>query len=247
MTPTDSGDSAGDRRQTTGDRRRDPLPPIAYRLSPTEIQAYVTEWRTMEDRFYRTVMGAADLYMLGIRLVRAIADTLAPVDDLAALVERFGRTGTDDVIPIADALDAPQVVLLDYQLALGAAFYLRAQEIQEARAEADLRQRIETARAQGHAWVVLADCETRRYGKVFFQRLEMRLPDGFGLLTSSEMDWERGRIYVVEPLLLDPHTGRRRTGTPPPELPRVCATPDEMWQVAAELRHKYAPESIPSG
>ena len=110
-------------------------------MTTTETQAYVAEWRTMEDRFYRAVMGAAELYMLGIRLVRAIADTLAPVDDLAALVERFQRTGTDDVIPIADALDAPQVVLLDYQLALGAAFYLRAQQIQEARADADLRQR----------------------------------------------------------------------------------------------------------
>jgi hypothetical protein len=216
-------------------------------MTPTEIRAYIAEWRSMEDRFYRAVMGAAELYMLGIRLVRTIADTLAPVDDLAALVERFGRTGTDDVIPIADTLDAPQVVLLDYQLALGAAFYLRAQEIQEARADADLRQRIEEAREQGQSWVVLADRETRRYGQVFFQRLEMHLPDGFGLLTSSEMDWERGRIYVVEPLLLDPHTGRRRTGTPPPEPPRVCATLDDMRQVAAQLRHKYAPESMPAG
>jgi hypothetical protein len=252
MTTADSGDrrpaacpegtraAFAARSGATGDRTDASLP-------PTETQAYVAEWRAMEDRFYRAVMGAAELYMLGIRLVRAIADTLAPVDDLAALVERFGRTGTDDVVPIADALDAPQVVLLDYQLALATAFYLRAQEIQDARADADLQQRVEGARAQGHTWVVLADRETRRYGKVFFQRLEMHLPDGFGLLTASEMDWERGRIYVVEPLLLDPQTGRRRTGTPPLEPPRVCATPEEMRRVAAQLRQKYTPESAPSG
>src|SRR5215210_3366738 len=118
-------------------------------MNSKEIQAYLAEWRTIEDRFYRQVLNDSDLYMLGIRLVRAVADSLRAIDDLAALVERFQRTGSDEVAAIADALDAPQVVLLDYQLALGAAFYLRAQEIQADSARADFRTRLADARAQG--------------------------------------------------------------------------------------------------
>ena len=59
MTPTDSGDRRPIGLQPDRDRTDASLP-------PTEIQAYVAEWRTMEDRFYRAVMGAAELYMLGI-------------------------------------------------------------------------------------------------------------------------------------------------------------------------------------
>src|SRR5574341_840711 len=100
-------------------------------MTAQEIREYLTELRKIEDRFYRTVLNDPDTYMLAIRLVRAIADSLKSIADLDTLVDRFQRTSSDDVIPIADALNAPQVILLDYQLALGAAFYLRAQEIQE--------------------------------------------------------------------------------------------------------------------
>lgn len=203
-------------------------------MNGTGTQAYMAEWRAMEDRFYRSIL-AGDLYMLGIRLVRAIAETLAPAEDLETLVARFQRTTTGDVIPIADALEAPQVLLLDYQLALGAAFYLRARELQEAAAGADLRERIEAARAQGQTWVLLADRQTRRYGKAMFQRLEMRLPDGFGIYTASELDWEKGWVYVLQPLRLDPRTGRR-SGATSLGLSREYATLEELQQAAGALR-----------
>lgn len=203
-------------------------------MNGTGTQAYMAEWRAMEDRFYRAIL-AGDLYMLGIRLVRAIAESLTPVEDLEALVARFQRTTTGDVIPIADALEAPQVLLLDYQLALGAAFYLRARELQEAAAGADLRERIEAARAQGQTWVLLADRQTRRYGKAMFQRLEMRLPDGFGIYTASELDWEKGWVYVLQPLRLDPRTGRR-SGATSLGLSREYATLEELQQAAGALR-----------
>ena len=208
-------------------------------MSYQEIQAYIAELRSIEDRFYRAILNDSDSYMLGIRLVRAVADSLRSIVDLEMLVERFQQTGSDYVVPIADTLGAPQVLLLDYQLALGAAFYLRAQEIAEDRTTADVQARLAAARAQDQRWVVIDERETRRYGRTFFRRLEMRLSDGFSLYVASELDWEKGHIYVVEPLLLDPSTGRPRQGAPP-EPRQEFATREELMQAVEVLRKKYA-------
>jgi hypothetical protein len=208
-------------------------------MNSKEIQAYLAEWRLIEDRFYRQILNDADLYMIGIRLVRAVADSLRAIDDLGALVERFQRSSSDDVATIADTLNAPQVVLLDCQLAFGAAFYLRAQEIQQAQAQADFHARLAAARAQGQRWVVLYDQESRRHGHTFFQRLDMRLADGFGLRSASEMDWEKGRVFVLEPLLLDPATGLPRRDLPAPEPPQEFATRAALDLALEALREKY--------
>src|SRR5262245_51164249 len=209
-------------------------------MSHQETQAYIAELRSIEDQFYRAVLNDSDSYMLGIRLVRAIADSLRSITDLQTLVDRFQRTGSDYVVPIADTLGAPQVLLLDYQLALGAAFYLRAQEIQEGDSRADIQARLATARAQNQRWVVIDTYESQRYGRTFFRRLEMRLPDGFGLYTASELDWEKGHIYILEPMLLDPDTGQRHTGIAPPETPQEFATHEELMRAVEALREKYA-------
>jgi len=209
-------------------------------MNNQDIQPYLAEWRMIEDRFYRQVLNDADLYMIGIRLVRAVADSLQTTADLAALVERFQRTSSDDVAAIADTLGAPQVVLLDCQLALGAAFYLRAQEIQQTGARADFQARIAAARAQGQRWVALYDQELRRHGHTFFQRLDMRLSDGFSLRSASEMDWERGRVFVIEPLLLDLATGQPRRDLPAPAPQQEFATREAQTQALAVLREKYS-------
>ena len=209
-------------------------------MDSNEIQAYTAEWRAIEDRFYRQILNDPDLYMLGIRLVRAVADSLQEIDDLGTLVERFQRTGSDEAAAIADTLDAPQVVLLDCQLALGAGFYLRAQEIQERGARADFQARLADARARGLRWVALYDQETRRHGHTFFQRLEMRLSDGFSLRSASEMDWEKGRVYVLEPLLLDLATGLPRRGVPAPAPRQEFATRTALMDALDALREQYA-------
>src|SRR5262249_16795811 len=137
-------------------------------------------------------------------------------------------------------LGAPQVLLLDYQLALGAAFYLRAQEIQEDNTRADIQARLAAAHAQNQRWVVVDEHETRRYGRTFFRRLEMHLPDGFRLYTASDLAWEKGHIYVLEPMLLDPATGQTRRDVAPPEPPREFSTHEELLCAVAALREKYA-------
>mgnify|MGYP001183588352 CR=1 FL=1 len=173
----------------------------------SDVRAYIAEWREMEDQFYRQVLNDADLYMLAIRLVRAVTDRLQSIDTLEDLVAHFERSSSVDVAEVGDALESPQVILLDYQLALGAGFYLRAQEIQNNHAQAAMRARLAEARALGQQWVTLYNQESRQRGHLFFQRLDMRLSDGLGVRSASEMDWERGRVFVLDTLQLDPYTG----------------------------------------
>ncbi len=209
-------------------------------MTAQEIREYVTELRKIEDRFYRTVLNDPDTYMLAIRLVRAIADSLKSIADLDTLVDRFQRTSSDDVIPIADALNAPQVILLDYQLALGAAFYLRAQEIQEEIGRAAMQSQIAEAQANGQNWVVVFDYEQMRYGKPFSRRLEMRVADGFSLYSSSELDMDKGLVYAVEPMWIDLVTGKQRQDMALTEPRQEFTTHAAMLEAAAALRRKYS-------
>lgn len=194
----------------------------------------------MEDHYYRQIMNDPDLYMLGIQLVRAVADSLRATS-LEELVERFQRSGSDEVAAVADGLERPQVVLLDYQLARGAAYYLRAQDIQEQRMRADFHTRLAEARARGQRWVLLYEQESWRQGHAFFQRLDLRLPDGLGLRSASEMDWEKGRVYVLEAMVLDLATGLPRRDIPAPEPRQEFATRAALDAALATLREeKYA-------
>jgi len=209
-------------------------------MSPQEIREYITQWRKIEDKFYRTVLNEPEMYMLAIRLVRAIADTLTPITGLTTLIEQFQRSSSEDIIPIADSLEAPQVMMLDYQLALGAAFYLRAQEIQDELALAEMQNRIAGARAQGQRWVIIYDYEQKRYGKRLPQRLDMRLTDGLGLYAAGELDMEKGLVYAVEPMMFDLATGKQRQDIALPEPRQEFTTYEAMMQAFEALRQKYS-------
>lgn len=209
-------------------------------MLPQEIQAYVAEWRKDEDKYFRAVLNDAETYMLAIRLVRAVADTLASITQLTVLVEQFQRSSSEDVIPVAESLETPQVLILDYQLALGAAFYLRSQEIQAELATAGVQQRLAEARAQGRRWVTIYQWEQKRYGKRLVQRLEMRTADGLGLQASGELDLEKGLVYSVESLMIDLETGRPLPALAAPEPRREYGTYEEMLQAFESLRRKHS-------
>jgi hypothetical protein len=68
----------------------------------------------------------------------------------------------------------------------------------------------------------------------------MHLPDGVGLYTAVELDWEKGRVYVVEPIMLDPATGEPLRGVTPPDPRREFATHEELVAEVARLRSKYS-------
>ena len=209
-------------------------------MEPAEVRAYLAELRKSEDQFYRLVLNDSDLYMLAIRLVRAIADSLPATTGLEALIERFQRSSTDDVIPIAEALDMPQVMVLDYQLALAAAFYLRAQEIQEQATQADFQSRLAAARTQGQSWALIYDHEQKRYGKLLFRRLEVRLADGLSLYTGSELDLEKGLAYTLEPIWLDLASGKPRQGLALPQPRQEFATREALLAASAAFRQVHA-------
>jgi hypothetical protein len=208
-------------------------------MEPAEVRAYLTELRQAEDQFYRAVLNETELYMLAIRLVRAIANGLQPITDLETLIGRFQRSSADDVIPIADALENPRVLVLDYQLALAAAFYLRAQEIQEQATQADFQRRLAAARAEGQPWALIFDHEQKRYGKPLVRRLEVRLADGLSLYTGSELDLEKGLLYTLEPMWLDLDSGKPRQGVALPQPRQEFASREALLAAAAAFRQAY--------
>lgn len=205
-----------------------------------EIRELVSGWHRSEDHLYRSVLQVPALYTSCVRLVRAVADSLSNTNDVDALLDSYERAAPDTVSSIADAMDLPRRDFLDYELALDAAFYLRYQEILEARAREDMQERVNRARSGDAEWAVLFEEETRSRGHTFFQRLEMHLPDGIGLRTSTELDWEKGRIYLVELIQLDPDTGQPKRGVPSPGQTQEFATRGEMMAAVEALRARYS-------
>ena len=209
-------------------------------MAKDKIQTYLPAWRQAEDRFYGSVMNAPELYTEGIHLVRAIADSLKHVEDTAALAEAYPQTDIRRVADIADGMELLLRDFLDYNLARDAAFYLRYREILEAKAQAEVLAQLAAARSRGDRWVTLYHNETPRQGFTFFQRLEMHVADGIGIYSAIELDWEKGRVYVVEPVALDPDTGLLQKGASAPDPRLEFATREEMIVAIAVLRKKYS-------
>jgi len=197
-------------------------------------------WRQEEEKFYRSVLNDSELYMSAIRLVRAIVDSLDDITDLNSLVSRYRLIDSSYVTPIAKALDSPQLVILNYDLAISAAFYLRSREILESKALAETEALVAKAREDGEEWVVIYDYETQSSGYTFFQRLEMHLSDGISLHIASELDLEKGRIFSVEPMVLDLKTGRVKQNSDPPDPRQEFATREDLMAKVVRLRAKYS-------
>jgi hypothetical protein len=207
-----------------------------------EIRQQIRAWREQESKFYAAALSEAELYMAGIQLVRAIANNLSNISDLDALVRYHSQLDVEYVLPIADTLDTPLAVFLDYTFALGAAFHVRAQEIQEEKIKKQAQVRILSASQDNESnqrWVVLYDEKSQRNGITFFWRLEMHLTNGIGLQTSCELDFEKGRVYVVELLVLDPHNGHICRDVKLPDAKQEFRSQDELGAAVVALRQKY--------
>ena len=102
--------------------------------------------------------------MGAIRLVRGIIDSLQDVTNLDSLVLRFQDIDASYVTPIAIGLDLPQLVMLNYELTLSVAFYLRSREILESQALSQTKDLVGKALEDGKEWVVIYDHETEHNG-----------------------------------------------------------------------------------
>ncbi|HXV41525.1 MAG TPA: hypothetical protein VEC96_00550 [Anaerolineae bacterium] len=209
-------------------------------MTEQEIQAQAMTWRKAEDRFYQSALNMPEVYTDGIRLVRTLANHLNQMVEAEQLVEAYQDFDLDQVGLIAEELALSHSDFMDFELARDAAFYLRYQEILDTQDRARIQIKLAEARQQVAQWVTLYDSETKRQGRTFFQRLEMRLSDGLGLYTAVELDLEKGRVYVVEPIMLDPATGEPLHGVTPPDPRQEFATREELAAAVARLREKYS-------
>ena len=209
-------------------------------MTDQNVQSYLTTWRQGEDKYYGTVLSTPELYTAALQLARGIADSLAEIDTVEALLEAYPGFTIATVAEIGEALALTRRDFLDYHLARDAAFYLRHREILETQAKREIQARIAEATTAGEPWVTLYNTEHVRQGVTFFQRLEMHLPDGRGIYSAIELDWEKGRVYVLEPLLLDPTTGDIQRQTRPTEPRQEFTTHQELTLTLVALRQKYS-------
>jgi|TARA_B110000263_G_scaffold23239_1_gene18022 hypothetical protein len=178
--------------------------------------------------------------MRALRLVRAIVDTLKDITALESLITRYQEIDSSYVVPIAKSLDMPQLVVLNYELTLSVAFYLRGREIAESQALSRTKDLVRKAKENGDEWIVIYDNKTEHNGYTFFRRLEMHIPDGVSLHFASELDLEKGKIFSVEPMLLDSKTGRIKKDSDSLGPRQEFLTKKNLMSEVIQLRKKYS-------
>ena len=204
-----------------------------------EDQLYLNKWRQAEDKFFASIMNAVELYTEGIRLVRGIANDIE-VDDIENLPDAYTQMDIRRIAAIAESLELIHRDFLDYNLARGAAFNLRHREILVAKSKAEIRARLAEAYERGEDWVTLYNIEQEWRSRNFFQRLDMHLPDGRGIFSASEFEWEKGWVYVAEPIVLEPTTGEPQREVQPPDPRQEFSSREELTAAVALLREKYS-------
>jgi hypothetical protein len=209
-------------------------------MDQQNLSTQLANWRKAEDKFYGAALSAPEIYTSGVQLVRGIANSLSEVESVEALLEAYADSSIQQVVDLAEALDIRHRDFLDYNLARAAAFYLRHREILEAQAKAGVEARLEEARRRGDEWVTLYHVEQEGRGVTFFQQLDMVLSTGVGIYSAIELDWEKGRMYVVEPMMLDPTTGEPRRESRPPDPRQEFTSLADMDEALAVLRKKYS-------
>jgi hypothetical protein len=209
-------------------------------MDEQNLSTHLANWRRAEDKFYGAALSAPEIYTAGVQLVRGIANSLSEVESVEALLDTYAENSIQQVIDVAEALDIRHRDFLDYNLARDAAFYLRHREILEAQAKASVTARLKEAQRRGDEWVTLYHVEQEGQGITFFQRLEMVLSTGVGIYSAIELDWEKGRMYVVEPMMVDPATGEPRREVPPPDPRQEFTSRADMDEALAALRKKYS-------
>ena len=178
--------------------------------------------------------------MKALRLVRVIVDSLKDITDMESLITRYREIDSSYVVPIAKRLGIPQLVVLNYELTLSVAFYLRGREVLESQALSRTAELVKKAKENGDEWIVIYDYKTEHNGYTFFRCLEMHIPDGISLHIASELDLEKGRIFSVEPMLLDSKTGRIKKDSYSLGPRQEFLTKKNLMSEVIQLRKKYS-------
>lgn len=157
----------------------------------------VAYWNESERRLYPTATTNPDAYKSAVKLVRAVADALAPVADLEELARRW-ESRSDTLDEATKATGEVPAYGLDAEIA-GAGFALRRRELLAELAERLRRERIAAARRAGRDWAVVHEQGRLASGLVDpYQCIELHLPTGLAMVSMVEPDPSTmSPVYVV--------------------------------------------------
>ena len=180
---------------------------------------------------YPSVMVNAALYQQYIQVVRAIVDELADVrteDDLVVAWQERRGLGNE----VVNRLSPSMGMMMDQVAVTDAAFCQRHRELTREHGKEIARERLETARRRGEAWVVLFD-DVTPFG---CQRLEMHVRSGRAIHASAETEPMGEATYELEVVQLDPRDGAWLLDKPPLMPSRKYTRHDEWEARIAEAR-----------
>ena len=153
---------------------------------PTAVLA--AHWDESERRLYPVATTNSDAYQSAVRLVRAVADALAEVEDLEALAERWERRSELVDGALRATGDIAGYRLPEPEIA-GSAFAMRRRELLAEQAERSRWDRIAAARDAGQAWAVVHEQGDLDSGLVNpYQRIELHLATGLAVVSTVEPD-----------------------------------------------------------
>jgi hypothetical protein len=197
--------------------------------------AAIAAWRRGEARVYPSVMVNAELYQEYIGVVRAVAALLEDVrseDDLVtAWVER-----RELVREAISRSPPPLLSFMDLDAVRDAAFCHRHREITREQGKELARERLERARREGAAWVMLFEDVT----PMGSHRLDMHVRSGRALHASSELPLDASRPrFTLEVVQLDPADGTWLLDAPPVMPARTFDTREEWEARIGQARDLY--------
>jgi len=194
----------------------------------------IAAWRRAEARVYPTVMVDAAMYEQYLTMVRAVADELSDVGTEDELVTAWEERR--ELAGAVVAAHAPSMrAFMDLNAVRDAAFCHRHREITRSRGKEIARERLEQARRDGSAWVVLFDDVT----PMGSHRLEMHVRSGRALHASCKRDVDRPATYSLEAVQLDPRTGAWLLDEPPLMPAQTYRTPEEWEARIAQARATF--------
>jgi hypothetical protein len=193
-------------------------------------------WRLGEERLYPVATVRPDLYEAVAVVVRALADHLATVPDLDALIITFRTAGRDDELAAAGVPREGIPPEVDLDLVREAAYQMRARELTVRASVEQTETAIRRARAAGDATAVIWS-EGERELWPPYRRVEMSLSSGRAVAVSTLLDPDTMMPrYAVEAVALDPETGEASSDEP--LAPRQEFTDPDEWRAAAETLRK---------
>ena len=158
----------------------------APEADPTAVLA--AHWNESERRLYPVATTNPDAYQSAVRLVRAVADALAEVEDLNELAERWERRSemVDEAVRVTGDIAAYR---LGESEVAGAGFAMRRRELLAERAERRRRERIAAARQAGQVWAVVHEQGDLGSGLLNpYQCIELHLATGLAVVSTVEPD-----------------------------------------------------------